>query len=475
MIHLLPRFFTLVLLFGAPPLGAEAPQPVDLIVRGDYLLPMVKTGEVLKDGAVAVRGDVIVAVGPRAEVEAAYRAETVLDGAGRVVMPGLVNGHTHSAMTLFRGMADDLALQTWLNDYVFPMEGRFVDPEFIAVGSELACWEMIRGGTTSFVDMYFYPEVIAGVVERCGLRAVIAAPHIDSPSPGFKGWEDSFAAAVEFVREWQGRHRRITPAFGPHAPYTVAPENIALTARVAREMNAPISIHLAEAPSESAYIWQQFKSTPIQHVVAQGLFQAPRVIGAHMVQLNERDIARVAAAPSVGAVHNPTSNMKLGAGVSPVPAMLAAGIQVGLGTDGAASNNDLDMWEEIRLAALLHKLRANDPTAVPAPVALEMATAMGARAIGLGDQVGRLEVGLQADLIQVNFTGLGREPLYDIISHLVYVLDSQDVVTTVVAGQVLMRDGRVLTVDEKALHARVQKQRNAISAALARQADKPAP
>ena len=345
------------------------------------------------------------------------------------------------------------------------MEGRFVTPEFVRIGTELACWEMIESGTTSFVDMYFYPEVIAEVVERCGLRAVIASPHIDYPSPGFEGWEDSFAAAIAFVEDWQGRHPRITPAFAPHAPYTVAPEHLEETAKMAAKLGAPVSMHVAEAPAESEMIWERYETTPVQHVAATGLFDQ-RLIAAHMIQLDEEDIALVAA-KGVGAVHNPTSNMKLGAGVSPVAAMISAGVNVALGTDGAASNNDLDLWEEVRLAALLHKLKAADPTAIPAPVALDMATRMGARAIGLGDETGALAAGRQADLIQVDFTRLRHAPLYDVPSHLVYVLDSQDVRTTIVAGRVLMREREVLTLDGNALRKDVAQTRDAIRAALA--------
>jgi 5-methylthioadenosine/S-adenosylhomocysteine deaminase len=372
-------------------------------------------------------------------------------------------------MTLFRGMVDDLDLMTWLNQYVFPMEGRFVTPEFVRIGTELACWEMIEGGTTSFVDMYFYPEMIAQVVERCGLRAIVAAPHIDFPSPGFEGWDDSFAAAIAFVESWQGRHPRITPAFAPHAPYTVVPEHLEATAKMAAKLGAPVSMHVAEAPAETEYVWERYERSPVQHVAATGLFDQ-RLIAAHMVQLDKQDIALVAER-GVGAVHNPTSNMKLGAGVSPVSAMIAAGVNVGLGTDGAASNNDLDMWEEIRLAALLHKLQARDPTAIPAPVALDMATRMGARAVGLGEQVGQLLPGKQADLIQVDFTRQRHGPLYDVPSHLVYVLDSQDVRTTVVAGQVLMREREVLTLDGEQLRRDVTRVRDAISKALAAPGD----
>jgi 5-methylthioadenosine/S-adenosylhomocysteine deaminase len=445
--------------------GATEPLSADLIVRGDYLLPMDAESRVIEDGAVVVVGDVIAAVGSWEEIKKRYTATTTLSGDGRVLMPGLVNGHTHSSMTLMRGMVDDLDLMTWLNDYVFPLEGRFVNPEYVRIGTQLACWEMIQGGTTSFVDMYFYPEVIADVVESCGLRAIIGAPHIDFPSPGFKGWDDSFSAAIEFVTHWKGKNQRITPAFAPHAPYTVSPEHIAETARAAIALNAPITMHLAEAPSEVEFVWERYEATPIEHVAATGLFQA-RVIGAHMVQLTPADIALVAQ-QGVGAVHNPTSNMKLGAGIAPVTAMINAGVNVGLGTDGAASNNDLDMFEEIRLAALLHKLKAADPTAIPAGTALAMATSMGARAVGLGETTGQLLVGKQADMIQLDFSQTRHQPLYDIKSHLVYVLDSQDVRTSIVAGRILMRDRKVLSIDEKALRSDVQRMRQQISAALA--------
>ena len=438
---------------------------MDLVVRGDYILTQDDRQPLLENGAVVVQGDRILRVGPWEEIKARYEAAETLPGSGRIVMPGLVNGHTHTSMTLFRGMVDDLDLMTWLNQYVFPMEGRFVTPEFVRIGTELACWEMIEGGTTTFVDMYFYPHVIADVVEGCGLRAIVAAPHIDFPSPGFKGWDDSFAAAIEFVTTRQGRHPRVTPAFAPHAPYTVVPEHIEATAKMAAKLGAPISMHIAEAPAESEQIWERYETSPVRHVAATGLFDQ-RLIAAHMIQLDEDDIA-ITAAKGVGAVHNPTSNMKLGAGVAPVSAMIDAGVNVALGTDGAASNNDLDMWEEIRLAALVHKLKSGDPTAIPAPTALAMATRMGARAIGMGDDIGALVPGLQADLIQVDFTRERHAPLYDVPSHLVYVLDSQDVVTTIVAGQVLMRDREVLTLDGAKLRKDVETVRQAIRGALA--------
>lgn len=459
------RYLVCALLLIFAPAASAASQP-DLIVYGDHVLTMDPDNPEIRDGAVVVDEGKIVAVGSRADIDRQYVAAQSIDGSGRVLMPGLVNGHTHSAMTLFRGMVDDLDLMTWLNDYVFPMEGRFVDPAFIRAGSELACWEMIRGGTTTFVDMYFYPDEIAEVVQRCGLRAIIAAPHIDYPSPGFSGWDDSFAAAEDFVRRWQGKEPRITPAFAPHAPYTVAPEHLRATVEKAEALGAPISMHLAEAPAESEFIAERYDTTPVQHVAGLGMFRLP-FIAAHMVQPNEADIALTAKA-GVGAIHNPTSNMKLGAGISPVPAMLAAGVNVGLGTDGAASNNDLDLWEEIRLAALLHKVEAGDPTELPAGQALAMATRLGAAAIHLGDEVGQLKVGMQADMIQVAVDKTRHQPLYDISSHLVYVLDSTDVQTTIVAGEVLMRDRKVLTIDEKALRKAVEERSADIRRALAR-------
>lgn len=445
---------------------AEPREPVDLIVHGEYVLTMEEGKAPLKNAAVVIHGERIIDVLPSAEALTRYDPARVVQGQNRVVMPGLINGHTHSAMTLFRGMVDDLDLMTWLNDYVFPMERRFVTPEFVRIGSELACWEMIRGGTTTFVDMYFYPEVIASVVDRCGLRAVIGAPHIDFPSPGFEGWDDSFAAARLFVDEWQGRHARIRPAFAPHAPYTVSAQHLAATVDAAADNDALVTMHLSEAPAEVAQIQSIYGKTPVNHVADLGLFNQ-KLIAAHMVVLTEEDIQRVASA-GVGTVHNPTSNLKVAAGVSPVPELLAAGVAVALGTDGAASNNDLDLWEEVRLAALLHKGETGDPTAIPAQTALALATRIGARAIHWDDEIGTLTPGKQADLIQVEYGETNQLPLYDIVSQLVYVLDSDDVTTTVVAGQILMQDKQILTINEAALRKSVADIARDIRAALSK-------
>jgi 5-methylthioadenosine/S-adenosylhomocysteine deaminase len=426
---------------------------VDLIVAGDYVVTMDERQPVIEHGAVAIDKGEIVAVGPADQIMAAYRGARVLPGSGKVVMPGLINGHTHLAMGLFRGLADDLKLDDWLQNHIFPAEARFVNPEFVRVGVELACWEMIRGGTTTFVDMYFYPDVEAGVIDRCGLRGVIAPSTIDFPSPGFTGWDDSFASAVDFIQRWKGKNPRIIPALGVHAPYTVSPAHLTQAKEAAQRLGVPISIHVAETQTEVDDIVSRYGNRPVNHLNSLDFFAA-RTIAAHMVYPDAAEIALLAE-KGVGVIHNPSSNLKLASGVSPVPQMLAAGVHVGLGTDGAASNNDLDMWEEMTLAALLHKGVLKDPTTLPAQAALKMATLGGAQAIGLDQQIGALTVGRRADLLQVRLSEPRMTPIYNIVSSLVYAANSDDVDTVVVEGKLLMLNGRVLTLDVNRIRADV--------------------
>ena len=438
---------------------------VDLIVEGEHVVTMDERAPLIADGAVAVDDGVIAAVGPRDEIRKRYRARETIEGKGRVLMPGLVNGHAHSAMVLFRGLADDLDLMTWLQRYIFPMEARFVDEEFIRTGMRLACWEMIRGGTTTFVDMYFYPEVAAKIVGQCGLRAILGAPMIDFPSPGFKGWDDSFAAGRKFARDWSKRTGRIRPALAPHAQYTVTPEHLQQALAAARELSVPIVIHVSEDQAEVDTVGKRYGHTPIAQLERLGLLAHP-LIAAHVVLPTPAEIPLLAKA-GIGVIHNPTSNLKTGAGIAPLPDLLAAGVKVGLGTDGAASNNDLDLWGEIKLAALLHKGVRHQPRAIPAATALRLATQGGAEAIGLGASIGSLTAGKRADMIQVSLESARLAPLYDVISHLVYAVGPQDVVTSVVDGRVLMRDGRVRTLDESRVRAAAQAHAQRIRAALA--------
>jgi 5-methylthioadenosine/S-adenosylhomocysteine deaminase len=426
--------------------AATADDPrIDLLVRGDYVVTMDGSGTIIENGAIAVDNGVIIAIGPADELAAEYPASETLTGDGRIVMPGLVNGHSHAAMTLLRGVADDLALMDWLENYIFPAEVAFVDPEFVRIGTELACWEMIRGGTTTFVDMYYYPDTIAEVVDSCGMRALISATVIDQRSPDAEDADDSLSKGVGFIERWQGRSSRITPIFGPHANYTLNAEQLAATRAAAMELGAPISIHVSESPFELQYSKDNYGMTSIELYESIGFFEGP-TIAAHVVWPTEKEIP-ILRDRKVGVIHNPTSNMKIASGISPVTEMLAAGVRVGLGTDGAASNNDLDMWEEMRLAALLQKVDRMDPEALPATAVLSMATSGGATAIGLGDRIGSLEAGKRADLIQVAFADVHHIPTYDVISHLVYVTDEQDVASVVVDGKVLMKDRKLLTID----------------------------
>jgi len=432
--------------------GDEAQQPsvmpddaIDLIIAGDHIVTMDSNQTVVANGAVAVDDGIIIAVGTKAEIEAAFTARQTLAGDNRVVMPGLVNGHGHAAMTLLRGVADDLALMDWLNNYIFPSEVEFVDSEFVRIGTELACWEMIRGGTTTFVDMYYFPDTIAEVVVDCGMRAMIATTVIDQRSPDAEGASDSIARGSAFINRWKGRNSRITPMFGPHANYTLNAEQLAATRAAAMELGVPISIHMSESPFELQYSQDTFGMTSIEMYESIGFFEGP-TIAAHVVWPTAAEIP-ILVRRKVGVIHNPTSNMKIASGISPVAEMLAAGVRVGLGTDGAASNNDLDMWEEMRLAAFLQKVDRMDPEVLPAVTVLSMATTGGATAIGLGDSIGSLEVGKRADLIQVAFDDVHHVPTYNVVSHLVYVSDEQDVASVIVDGQVLMLEGEILTID----------------------------
>ncbi len=438
---------------------------VDLIVEGEYIVTMDENQAAVKDGAVAIKDGLIVALASAADVNAQYTATEYVAGDNRIVMPGLINGHSHAAMTLLRGAADDLALMDWLNDYIFPAEVEFVDAEFVRIGTELACWEMIRGGTTMFVDMYYFPDVVADVVESCGMRAMISATVIDQRSPDAENAADSIRKGLEFIGRWKDRNSRIIPIFGPHANYTLNADQLRNTRAAANEAGVAISIHMSESPLEVKYSKDTYGMTPIAFFESIDFLDGP-TIAAHVVWPTETEIP-ILAERRVGVIHNPSSNMKIAAGISPVTKMLRAGVLVGLGTDGAASNNDLDMWEEMRLAAFLQKVDRMDPEVMSAQTVLTMATSGGAEAIGLRDQIGALSIGMKADLIQVSFDDVHFVPTYDVISHLVYVADEQDVATVIVDGKVLMRDKVVLSVDTERVAQEARELAKRIQAALA--------
>ena len=405
---------------------------------------MNAAGLVIPDGAVAINGDSIVAVGSRADMEKTHQAQTTIDARGQIILPGLINTHTHVPMVLYRGLADDLALMEWLTKYIFPAEKATVSPEFVRAGTRLAALEMIESGTTTFADMYYFEDDIATVTKEAGLRAVLGQsviqfPVADAPTPA-----DALARADAFLKKWKG-DALITAAVAPHAPYTLDDATLKAARALANQHGAPLLIHLAETKDEINIIQQRQKTTPARYLDSLGVWNG-RSIGAHAVWLDAEDM-KILRERGVGLAHNPESNMKLASGVAAVPEWLKLGIPAGLGTDGAASNNDLDMFEAMRAAALLHKVATGNPQAMPARQVLEMATRGGAAAIGQGAQLGSLEAGKRADVITVSMDGARQTPMFDPISHLVYVSRGDDVRNTVVGGRVLMQNRRVQTLN----------------------------
>jgi 5-methylthioadenosine/S-adenosylhomocysteine deaminase len=438
--------FCAVAALAASPAGQ--PQQVDLIVYNAIVVTMDGASRVLPRGAVAIQGNNIVAVDTAEAVAASYTARETLDADGQIVMPGLINTHTHAPMVLYRGLADDLALMDWLQKYIFPAEAKTVTREFVRAGTRLAALEMIRSGTTTYTDMYYFEEEIARVTREAGLRGVLGQTIIQFPVPDAKTPQEELARTEAFLQAF-ANDELITPAVAPHAMYTLDAASLRASRALADKYKAPVLIHLAETADESRTSQKQHRMSPTRYLESLG-FWGPRTLAAHGVWLSAADI-QILARRKVGVSHNPESNMKLASGTAKVPAMRKAGIPVGLGTDGAASNNDLDMFEAMRQAAFLHKLTTGDPRAVPAATALGMATIEGARALHMDDRIGSLEPGKRADLIVVSMSGARQTPMYDPISHLVYVARGDDVTATVVNGRILMRDGRVLSLDEAAV------------------------
>jgi 5-methylthioadenosine/S-adenosylhomocysteine deaminase len=403
---------------------------------------------VLTPGAVAIDGDAIVAVDTVEAIRAGYRARQTIDARGQIVLPGLINTHTHAPMVLYRGLADDLALMEWLERYIFPAEAKTVSPEFVRAGTRLAALEMIQSGTTTFADMYYFEEEIAKATQAAGLRGVLGQTVIQFPVADAKTPAEALARAERFITAYRG-DPLITPAVAPHSMYALDGETLRAARDLSRRHGVPTLIHVAETEAEAQTSQERHRASPVAYLDTLG-FLGPGVVAAHGVWVSDADLALLKAR-GVGVSHNPESNMKLASGTAPVPAYLRDGVMLGLGTDGAASNNDLDMFEAMRMASLLHKLSSKDPRAVSAREALEMATIGGARVLGKEKEIGSLEPGKKADVILVSMASARQTPLYDPISHLVYTTSGADVRTTIVNGRVLMRDRRVLTIDEAAV------------------------
>ena len=428
--------------------AAQRKTAVDLLIVGGTVVTMDGKRRVIEDGAIAVSRGRVVAVGKRADIERRFRVNPrgeLINATGKVIIPGLINGHTHVPMTLFRGLADDLDLMEWLTKYIFPAEAKNVTEEFVRAGTQLGLAEMIRSGTTTYCDMYYFEDAIADETARAGVRGVLGETVIDFPVADNKTWDEAMAYSERFVRKWKG-HALITAAIAPHAPYTVSEEHLKQVRALSDHTGAPIVIHVSETRKEVADITAQKGVPPVEYL-ARINFLNSRVVAAHTVHISEREIALLKE-KGVGSVHNPESNMKLASGIAPVPRMRAAKVAVGLGTDGAASNNDLSMWEAMDTAAKLHKLSTNDPRALSAEESFALATIDGARALHMEREIGSIEDGKRADLVVVDIDGLHQTPLFNIYSHLVYTTKASDVRTVVIEGRVVMRDRRLLTLNE---------------------------
>ncbi len=424
------------------------PRGVDLVIANGTVVTMDPAGRVLRPGSIAIDGTDIVAIDRPEIIRQQFRGTDTIEAWGSVIMPGLINTHTHAPMVMYRGLADDLALMEWLQKYIFPAEAKTVTPAFVRAGTRLAALEMIQSGTTTYADMYYFEEEIAKETKAAGLRGVLGQTIIQFPAPDAKTPADGLARAEAFLKDWKD-DPLITPAVAPHAMYTLDGPTLMACRELAKRYNVPTIIHLAETKAEAHTAQERFKSSPVAYLESLGFF-GRGVLAAHGVWVSPPEIA-ILKSRGVAVSHNPESNMKLASGTAPVPAYLAAGVPLGLGTDGAASNNDLDMFEAMRVASFLHKLTTNDPTAVSARTALEMATIGGARALGMDRRIGSLEPGKRADVLVVSMSSARQTPMYDPISHLVYTTRGDDVQVTVVNGKVLMRGRKVLTLDEQAV------------------------
>jgi len=431
---------------------------IDTLFINAHVLCMDETYTCYENGAVAVLDDHIHTVGSTDALKDTYTAGEVIDCEGKVLMPGLVNAHTHVPMNLLRGLADDLRLDVWLLGYIMPVEREYVNPEFVRLGTSLACAELIQSGVTSFADMYYFEDQVAEGAAEAGLRAVCGQTILKFPSPDAASYKEALAASEKMIKKWKG-HPLITPAVAPHAAYTSTVDILGSATALAQKYDVPLHIHVSETAQEVEDSLRDRDLPVVSYIEQQNVLKS-KVIAAHCVHIDEREMHTLQKY-GVGVAHNPTSNLKLSSGIAPINRMLELGLNVGIGTDGVSSNNDLDMFEEMRLAALLAKGSSGDPTVVPARTAVTMATSMGARAIHLGDQTGSIVEGKKADLILVNLQTLHNTPQFKndpngVYAQLVYSAKSTDVTDLMVNGKWLMRSRELLTVDLSQLLPKAQ-------------------
>ncbi len=420
-------------------------QAVDILIAGGIVVTMDPHRRVIANGAVAIEAGSIVAVGERESIEARCCPREHIDATGRTVVPGLINGHAHLPMTLFRGLADDQDLDDWLQHTIFPAEAMNVDEAFVRCGTRLGLVELIRGGITTVCDMYYYEMAVAEEMEAAGLRGLLGQVLIDFPAPDAANHDEALDAINRFVERWQG-NALITPAIAPHAPYTVSDKHLIDAHQFSLERDCPLIIHLAESRHEVSESIRLKGARPVEHLANLGVL-GEQMVAAHVVWAKDHELDLLAQ-HGVGVVHNPQSNMKLASGIAPLPQMLSRDMAVGLGTDGSASNNDLSLWEEIDTAAKLHKLITADPKVVSAQEAFELATIRGARALHLDAHIGSLEVGKRADVVVLEMEAIDQVPLSSIYSALVYATKANDVCDLIVEGRVLMRDRQLTSINE---------------------------
>lgn len=458
---MLRRLFLLSALTFA--LTSAAAEKIDILITGGTVVTMA--GPNIENGSVAIRDGEIVGVGASSKIDARYAAKTVIRAGGHAVVPGFVNAHTHAPMVLFRGIADDRDLMDWLTNFIFPAEAKNVNREFVKWGMRLAAAEMIRSGTTTFGDMYYFESDIAREVKAAGLRGVLAQTFIDFPAPDNKTWEQMVAYMRDYAKQWKG-DRLITPALAPHAPFTVSKEHLQQVRALATELGCPILIHVSETKNEVSQVTEKQNGlTPGAYLDSIG-FLGDDVVAAHGVHLTPGEL-KTFAAKKTGVVHCPESNQMLASGVAPIVDMVKAGMEVGLGTDGpAGSNNNLDMLEEMASAARLQKVIREDPQAISAREVLRLGTIGSAQVLGLGDKVGTLERGKRADVVIIDLEQAKTQPVYSVESAIVYAASGNSVVTTIVDGRILMRRGELLTVDEPAAMAKAKEYREKILASL---------
>jgi 5-methylthioadenosine/S-adenosylhomocysteine deaminase len=461
-VALLSSIFSFLFSISLPAQGKK--EIADLLVTGATVVTMDADRRIIEDGAVAVKGDAIVALGPRLEIERKYAGTQVINARGKLMLPGFINGHTHVPMTLLRGLKDDVTLEEWLTKSIFPAEAKNVTEDFVRWGTRLAAAEQIRGGVTTFADMYYFEDAVAEETKAAGMRGVLGESILDFPAPDNKSNAAMLDYTEKFLKRWQG-DPLIHAAAAPHSIYTCSQRTLQDSAALARKYHAPILIHVGETKKELNDSREKNGTTPVQYLDKLGIL-GPDLVAAHCIFVDEAD-RKILAQRQAGCVHNPSSNMMLASGVSPVPELRAAGVAVGLGTDGpAGSNNDLDLMEEMDLAAKLQKITRMDPRALGAKAVVEMATIEGAKALHMEKEIGSLETGKKADLILIGLDAPNAVPMYDVYSQLAYALKSSDVETVVIAGRVVMRDKKVLTVDEAAAIAKAREYKNKIEASL---------